>query len=351
VWQWKPEREQKEETKQSRWGFRGKTVWDWLDLLLVPLVVGIVAAGLTAWFNVQQDAPQNDIENQRAKAERKLAEQRAQEDALQAYLDQMSTLLLARDLRSSTEDNATEDSKEARTLARARTLTVLRRLYPSRKKQVMQFLLEANLVKSADESDPVIILEAADFKDTNMPGTNLSYVDLTYADLRYADLRYADLVKANLGDANLSHADLNRAHLIDAYLSDDANLSVNGRDLSNSLEDADLKGTNLSHANLSGAYLRGANLSDATLIDANLGAYRGDDIFETNAQVDLSGANLSGANLSGANLTGATGVTNKELAQQASSLEGATMPNGQKYEEWIKDRESRKEDGENDGSS
>jgi hypothetical protein len=28
----------------------------------------------------------------------------------------------------------------------------------------------------------------------------------------------------------------------------------------------------------------------------------------------------------------------------ASSLEGATMPNGQKYEDWLKDREDRKED-------
>lgn len=43
-----PNRKQGEETKQSRWGFRGMTVRDLLDLLLVPLVVSIVAAGLTA---------------------------------------------------------------------------------------------------------------------------------------------------------------------------------------------------------------------------------------------------------------------------------------------------------------
>ena len=54
-------------------------------------------------------------------------EQRAQDPALQAYLDQMSTLLLEKDLRNSEEDS------EVRTLARARTLTVLERLDPSRK--------------------------------------------------------------------------------------------------------------------------------------------------------------------------------------------------------------------------
>src|SRR5215211_8928971 len=51
VWQMKPEREQKEETKQSRWGFRGKTVWDFLQLLIVPLM--LVAIGLV--FSLQQD--------------------------------------------------------------------------------------------------------------------------------------------------------------------------------------------------------------------------------------------------------------------------------------------------------
>ncbi len=36
--------------------------------------------------------------------------------------------------------------------------------------------------------------------------------------------------------------------------------------------------------------------------------------------------------------------------QQAKSLEGATMPNGQKYEDWLKSK-GRGEDGENTGPS
>src|SRR5215204_1622270 len=64
-------------------GFRGKTVWDLLQLLIVPLALAVV--GL--WFAAQQDARQQEIENQRADAERELAEQRAQDEALQSYLD------------------------------------------------------------------------------------------------------------------------------------------------------------------------------------------------------------------------------------------------------------------------
>jgi hypothetical protein len=48
--------------------------------------------------------------------------------------------------------------------------------------------------------------------------------------------------------------------------------------------------------------------------------------------------------LFGADLRGAEGITNEELEQHAQSLKGATMPNGQKYEDWLKS-EDRREDG------
>src|SRR3712207_3440748 len=107
-------------------GFRGKTLWDVLQLLIVPLVLVVIGF----LFTMQQDARQQkieneraqqarEIENQRAEAERELAEQRGQDEALQAYLDQMNSLLLGKGLRDS------DEGSEERTLARARTLTVL----------------------------------------------------------------------------------------------------------------------------------------------------------------------------------------------------------------------------------
>jgi uncharacterized protein YjbI with pentapeptide repeats len=55
---------------------------------------------------------------------------------------------------------------------------------------------------------------------------------------------------------------------------------------------------------------------------------------------DLSDAELGDAALSNANLTNAK-VTYEQLSK-CSTLQGATMPNGQKYEDWLK---SREEDG------
>jgi hypothetical protein len=44
-------------------------------------------------------------------------------------------------------------------------------------------------------------------------------------------------------------------------------------------------------------------------------------------------------------VTDVLGITSDELKQRAKSLKGATMPNGQKYEDWLKSR------GEENGGS
>jgi hypothetical protein len=110
-------------------------------------------------------------------------------------------------------------------------------------------------------------------------------------DLLGADLRAADLRGANLRGADLRGADLSKANL-------------GGADL----RGADLRGANLREANLHWADLISANLREAYL-----------------GRADLSGADLSGTDLSSV----------KELAAgqlgQVYSLEGATMPDGEKH--------------------
>jgi hypothetical protein len=229
----------------------------------------------------------------------------------------MNGLLLEKDLRESKEDS------EVRTLARARTLTVLSRLDPSRKTAVMLFLVEAGLVQRIEEQrSPIINLLGAKLNGADLSTTNLNGAELSHANLNFADLSYADLNEgANLLEADLSNAELRYSELRGAELSN-ANLSE--ADLSDAiLEDADLSGANLSEADLSRAVLtKGADLFEADLSEADLSD-------SALIGAELSGANLSGANLDGADLDNAKGITNEEVEQQASSLKGATMPGGQ----------------------
>jgi uncharacterized protein YjbI with pentapeptide repeats len=287
------------------WGWTGfgeKKLWDWLQLLSA-LAIPIVIAVAGFWFTAQQEQRQQQIEKQRAENEHRLEDQRAQDAALQAYLDQMNNLLLEHNLRNSKEDSG------VRTLARARTLTVLGRLDPSRKTAVMEFLVEAELVGGIEGRGPIISLNGADLSGADLSGADLSDADLRDADLRGANLRDADLGGADLSDAILNFAYLNRADLSGAKLRDAILSGAN-------LRDADLRGANLSDAILNFAYLNRADLSGAELRDA-----------------DLSGAELIGANLHGAN-----GVTKEGLGRfyagekvQGYSLEGTIMPDGTIY--------------------
>src|ERR671920_424061 len=259
-----------QQTKKSRWGFRGMTVRDWLPIvgaLLVPLVLALGIWAIT-W---QLDK----LENQRAEAERELVEQRAQDEALQAYLDQMSQLILDRNLLEVEQGNPEhEPGDPVHTLAQARTSTAILRLDAQHNESVTHFLITSSL--SVRSKDSARLLR----------GSTLSHAKLSGAHLPNADL----------GDADLSGADLSNALLL--------------------------------NANLIGTDLSGADLSNALMVNADLVA----DL----SNADLSGANLNGADLENANLSGADGITNAELEQQTVSLVGADMPSGQKYEDWLK---------------
>jgi uncharacterized protein YjbI with pentapeptide repeats len=179
---------------------------------------------------------------------------------------------------------------------------VLGRIDPSRRTAVMQFLVEAELMQKVDGREPIIRLAGADLRGA---GVGISG----------APLRGGRLVRTNLSGANLSVADLREANLGATNLSG-ANLSVTR-----------LNNADLFYANLSGANLSSADLSHADLNGAN-----------------LSGADLYGAVLEGADLSDASGITNEDLNRQTFRLKGATMPDGQKYEDWLKDREKRQQD-------
>lgn len=199
-------------------GFRGNTVWDWLKLLVLPVV--LASGGI--WFNLQQNRASREVSLQQHKTDLQIADNNQQEAALGAYLEHMSALLLDKELRGSAPDSG------VREVARIRTLTAVWRVGKYRKGVLLKFLYEAGLI---ERGKTVIDLTGA---------------DLTHAHLHNANLSGADLHGANLSDANLSMADLRGTIL-------------SGSDL----RGADLSGANLDGATLTGAILEGANLNGA----------------------------------------------------------------------------------------
>ena len=277
---------------------QGKTLWDWLQLLIIPTILGIGAL----LFNQQ--------ERQR---EQRINAERNQETTLQNYLDNITKLILTYNLRETQGIKGRINTLEIQNVAQVRTVTALRQLDSSRRNIVFQFLRDSDLSGFILVSAPLdmVDLSFADMNDYNLNHIHLYKANLLEARLMDANLSSAimseaNLIKAALGSSNISKARLRGANLSQAYLSsailNEANL--NQTNLTNAiLEGADLRKAHMKYADLSGAYLLGA---------------------------DLSGADLDWADLSGANLGGAI-ITNEQLAQ-AKSLEGAIMPDGSKHE-------------------
>jgi uncharacterized protein YjbI with pentapeptide repeats len=286
------------------------------------------------------------------KHQQKLEDRRAQDSALQAFLDQISYSDAYSELRTAPA------SGHKRAILRAKIQTLLLQLDEERKGVLLSFLHGAKLSRkkeitpyeyTKDISEwtgkerwryPILRLDHIDFSRTKRTADT----KLTFDDLRGIILRGAKLSKVNLSGANLSGADLSNADLRCAQLRkanpedseripgefyDEYRKAIRGRiasgqltrmgirKIADSIRKIDLSEANLSRANLSRANLRYA---------------------------DLRGADLSGAYKMNSDGSTRKLVANEELEQQAKSLKGATMPNGQKYEDWLKDKKAQGKD-------
>src|SRR5947199_5432522 len=143
-------------------GLHGKTLWDWLQLLIIPAVLAVGGylfnlANSRTERQIAKDRYEQDqqIVKQRYEQDQQTALDKQREDLLQAYLDRMSELLLKEKLRSSAID------AEVHNVARARTISILYQLDARRIGYVFAFLREAVLM-STTSNDNVVSLKDAD---------------------------------------------------------------------------------------------------------------------------------------------------------------------------------------------
>ena len=74
----------------------GKALWNWLQLLIIPLVLAIAAL----LFNLANTRTEQSIAAKRYEQDQEIALDKQREDLLQTYLDRMSELLLKEKLSS-----------------------------------------------------------------------------------------------------------------------------------------------------------------------------------------------------------------------------------------------------------
>jgi len=225
-------------------GFQKKSFWDWLQLLIVPLMLALGA------FYLNSAADFRDYQ---------IAQERKQQEILTDYFSKMQGLIVETKKSKQTPGSKESNSEERlltefRPTAQALTLSVLEQLDGERKGKVITYLAESQLI-TVDNNKPYPQPEI------NLYGANLKGMVLNDVDqVETVDKKPLGVVidKADITNSNIKNVKL--------------------------FEGSQLRESDFSEANLTDVYFTGADMQGAKFIKSQM------------TNVDLSNTNLTSAN-------------------------------------------------------
>ncbi len=224
---------------RPRWmGFAGITLWDWIKVLSVSLMVGFA----TFLISTAQAETERD---------------RAREAALQQFFDRISNLLL--------DERAQAAPEVSYAVGRAHSQAILRLVEGERAGRALGFLADLDLLQKFEIEFENLKLAAAELKDLDLQG-----LDFEGSNLAGAEMERANLSQVDFEDADLTGADLKGAILSGA--------SFEGTQMAHAdLDHADFRGVDLSRAlGLTQAQLDRACLNATTRVPAGFNIVRGE---------------------------------------------------------------------------
>jgi len=199
-----------------------KKLWDWLDLLIVPISIATIG-----WIYKEYE---------KSKDEKKDFENK-QNETLDSYFRVISDLIIKSNLLD------IDLNKESKIIARTRTIVAIESLSDERKGQVLQFLHESKLInkdiiellganfKSAEVSGIVLkdtIIKGVYFCNSKFIRTYLdrsvfsacdfTFTDFTDSSMRNTDLSYTKLINCKLVNIDLTTVEFEGADLTGADL-------------------------------------------------------------------------------------------------------------------------------------
>lgn len=195
---------------------RGKTLWDWLDLLIAPGILAIIAWKFT-------DSQKNK--------EIEVSSTQYRENVFHEYILNISSYI--------TDGTIYLSNSNLVETIRINTLNTLRILDGEQKGQLIRFLHDAKLIGWSPNYDdegekiaPIIRLKDADLNGINLSGTyslemydenrkkiqpyfnvNLNGIDLSFTNLSHANLQGIQIFEGNFTASNLEYSKLSSSEI------------------------------------------------------------------------------------------------------------------------------------------
>ena len=316
-----------------------KSLWDWLELLIVPLILAIGGW----WISHVEKLRSQNLKD----TEVLVLVEKQRQDSLQKYIDDMTSLLLG-----NITDEWDEDDIILNAVIISQTLATLKMLDGTRKGILLQFLCDLGLISI--EKNPQtqhfgsLDIRMADLSNANLNGcrlygVRLMEVNFSGATFYSATFYGSDLWQSNFTAADLTYSEFISARMVDSTFQDTKMIRSNASDLvltrakiSNSvfnnslLHEASFKNAKIAQTAFAHCILNGADFSDATL---NKVDFSNADLspwvegkrtsFRNSKLVDV---NFDNADLTGADFTDAQ--IDLRSIKKAKTLTGVILPNG-----------------------
>lgn len=178
-------------------GFNGKTLWDWMELALIPVILFFLANYYSRMQRLEAQRVQHEEE---------------QFNVLQTYIDKLQQFVI---------ENKLTEHKQGEPIvnfARTITLSTLSRLDVDRKQKVIILLNTLELIQARKDGNVIISLFNADMRGLagaryDFTGSDLGMSNLTEADIAGSSFAGADLWGADITDAAFYYCDFRATRL------------------------------------------------------------------------------------------------------------------------------------------
>lgn len=217
-------------------GFQKKSFWDWLQLLIVPLMLAFGA------FYLNYASETRD---------KQIAEERKQQELLKDYFSKMQTLIIEANKLSKSQWEPLEHFANEKLpgqfqpIAQALTLAVLDELDGLRKGKVITYLAESGFITKETFT---INLNGANLQKLELKGVSLNSVIINNADMTGAKLTKVQFTDSDLGASNFSQANLDGVNFSSAILQGSNFYDANLKNIEISKPSKDLSGTDFEDA-------------------------------------------------------------------------------------------------------
>lgn len=237
---------------------QSKTLWDWLQLLLVPII--LILGGF--WLNRSESRHSLEMQKSINDTNLSIEKERFEDGILNSYINDIAQMII-------NSDTAKLRTNRIMAVYKIKTLTTLNRLNSERRNYLIQFLVDSKMLNYWDF--------LSDFKNIHVSG--IFFNDVSFDDFKFigSSISSSRFFSCSIQSSKSSHSDFTSSMFND--------MKINIFDISSSkfiqsslvkvifseckIKDSKFYGSKIQHSSLGNSTIESSDLSCSTISNTN----------------------------------------------------------------------------------